>query len=172
MAQETITAFATGGETPEKATTDHAKDDEQRQSVEGPEVEEGADHQQFDPDAETVTDQWEGRYLYTSWGYDQTNVGIARVVSVSGTGKTVVCRLVSKETVSCGNGSQSVRPTSETYGDEFRLHVRNSGGDPAFRGSYPYVNGDKDDGTRRGWFYPWSRKAGDTIHQTAPGYGH
>ncbi|WP_135666780.1 hypothetical protein [Halorhabdus rudnickae] len=133
-----------------------------------------AEEQHFDPsgDSATVSDAWEGTFIYTSWGYGQTNVNLAQITEVSGTGKTVKARMVKGERVSVEEGSESVRPTAEQYGDEFRLQVRDSGGDPVFRGSYPYVDGDKDNGTRRDSFFPWDNKAGNTVHQTAPNYGH
>lgn len=128
----------------------------------------------FDPDAETVTDAWEGVFLYTSWGYNQTNVNLARIVDVSDSGKTVLCTMVKAEVVDRGHGSESLRPTAEPMdnADEFRMHVRNSGGDPVFRGSYPYIDGTKETGTRRGSLYPWSNKAGTSVHQTPHGYRH
>jgi hypothetical protein len=126
----------------------------------------------FDPEEETVTEEWEGTYLYTSWGYDQTNVEAAQIVEVSDTGKTVLCRLVKKETVNRGKTTESVRPSSDQYGEEFRLHARSGGGEPVFKGSYPYIQGDPEKGKRKGSFFPWFKKAGDTIYQTAPGCGH
>jgi hypothetical protein len=123
----------------------------------------------FDPDAETVTDDWEGRFLSTSWGYDQTNTELAQIIEVSDTGKTVLARRVTAELVDRTKGSEHLRPLAEPFGDEFRLHVRNSGGDPAFRGSYPLgSDGDMDGSTRRGWFRP----VDDTVRQTAPHYRH
>ncbi|ERJ05090.1 hypothetical protein HLRTI_002889 [Halorhabdus tiamatea SARL4B] len=129
----------------------------------------------FDPsgDSAAVSDAWEGVYIYASWGYGQTNVDMAQIVEVSDTGKTVKARKVTQERVSAGRTSESVRPAADQFGDEFRLQVRDSAGDPAFRGSYPLgSDGDMDKATRRGWFYPWSKKAGDTVHKTAPGFGH
>lgn len=128
----------------------------------------------FDPsgDSATVTDAWEGTFIYTSWGYGQTNVNMAQITEVSDTGKTVKARMVQKECVDHGNGSNSMRPTAEQYGDEFRLQVRDSGGDPVFRGSYPFIDGSKDEGTRRDSFFPWSKKAGSTVHETPTNRGH
>lgn len=136
------------------------------------ETDDHTDAEHFDPDAETVTDAWEGAFIYSSWGYGQTNVELAQIVEVSDSGKTVLARLVAAERVEAHKTSESLRPSAEQYGDEFRLHVRNSGGDPAFRGSYPFLNGEMDEGTRRGSFLPWSSTAGATVHQTATGYGH
>ena len=126
----------------------------------------------FDADAETVSASWIGSYIYTSWGYNQTNVEMAQIVDVSDTGKTVLARLVSPECVDTSRGSKSLRPSADQYGDEFRLHVRNSGGDPAFRGSYPYLNGNMDEGTRMDSFLPFSNTPEHSLHQTAPNCGH
>lgn len=126
----------------------------------------------FDPDEETVTNAWEGAFIYTSWGYDQTTTTFARIIDVSDSGKTVLAQLAKAERVDTEKGSERLRPSAETYGDEFRLHVRNSGGDPAFRGSYPFIDGDMDEGTRRDSFLPVSNTPEKDYHQTAPGYGH
>lgn len=126
----------------------------------------------FDPENETVTDAWTGAFIYTSWGYGQTNVEMAQIVEVSDSGKTVLARMVRPERVDAARGSESVRPTADQYGEPFRLHVRNSAGDPAFRGSYPYVSGDPEDGQRRDSFLPFGNAAGKTVHQTAPNHGH
>ena len=126
----------------------------------------------FDADAETVTDAWTGAFIYTSWGYGQTNVEMAQIVDVSASGKTVKARLVVPERVSTERTSESVRPSAEQYGDEFRLYVRACRDDPAFRGSYPYINGEMDGGTRMDSFLPFSNTADHSVHQTAPNCGH
>src|SRR5699024_9650259 len=128
----------------------------------------------FDPDAETVTDAWEGAYISASWGYNQTNVELAQIVAVSDSGKTVLARFVTAERVGHGRTSEQLRPTADQYGDEFRLHVRDGiKDDPYFRGSYPLSNdGDTDGPTRRGSFYPWSNDPDNTIRQTATNHGH
>ena len=128
--------------------------------------------QAFDADAQTIGDIWTGTFIYTSWGYGQTNVELAQITEVSATGKTVKARLVTPAIVTRSRGSESLRPTGEQYGDEFRLYVRNSGGKPVFRGSYPYINGEMDEGTRKDSFLPFKTVAGYTVHQTPTGYGH
>ena len=136
-------------------------------------VTDGGQDATFDADAETVTDAWEGAYISASWGYNQTNVELAQIVEVSDTGKTVLTRFVAAERVGHGRTSEQLRPTAEQYGDEFRLHVREVRGEPRFKGSYPLSNdGDMDGPTRRGFFRPWSNEAGESIRQTATGYGH
>jgi hypothetical protein len=128
----------------------------------------------FDPDAETVTDAWEGAYISASWGYNQTNVELAQIVEVSDSGKTVLARFVTAERVGHGRTSEQLRPTANQYGDEFRLHVRDGiKDDPRFRGSYPLSNdGDMDGPTRRGSFYPWDNDTENSIRQTATNHGH
>jgi hypothetical protein len=128
----------------------------------------------FDPDAETVTDAWEGAFISASWGYNQTNVELAQIVEVSDSGKTVLARFVTAERVGHGRTSEQLRPTADQYGDEFRLHVRDGiDSDPRFRGSYPLSNdGDTDGPTRRGSFYPWSNDPENSIGQTATNHGH
>lgn len=126
----------------------------------------------FDAAAETVTDAWEGAFIYTSWGYEQTNVTFAQIIDVSDSGKTVLTRLVAAETAKRSNASEHLQPTTEQYGDAFRLHVRNSRGDPAFRGSYPYLNGDMDDSMRLDSFRPFKNTADNTVRQTAPHHRH
>ncbi|EMA56528.1 hypothetical protein [Halococcus thailandensis] len=129
----------------------------------------------FDPDAETVTDAWQGAYISASWGYNQTNVELAQIIEVSDSGKTVLARFVTAERVGHDRTSEQLRPTADQYGDEFRLHVRDGiKDDPCFRGSYPLSNdGDMDGGpTRRGSFYPWNNDPDNSIRQTATNHGH
>jgi hypothetical protein len=128
----------------------------------------------FNPDAETVTEAWEGAFISASWGYNQTNVELAQIVEVSDSGKTVLARFVTAERVGHGRTSEQLRPTAEQYGDEFRLHVRDGiDGDPRFRGSYPLGNdGDMDGPTRRGSFYPFDNDPDNSIRQTATNHGH
>lgn len=128
----------------------------------------------FDAEEETVTDAWEGVFLHTSWGYNQTNVEMAQITEVSDSGKTVKARMVEAEKVDSAKGSDKMRPTANQYGDEFRLHVRirGSGDEPYFRGSYPFLDGDMDEGTRLGNLYVMDNSPGAAVHQTAHGYRH
>lgn len=128
----------------------------------------------FDPEEETVTEAWEGAFIYTSWGYGQTNVNMAQITEVSDSGKTVLARLVAKECVESEKGSDSMRPSADQYGDEFRLHVRagSKASKPSFRGSYPFLDGDMDEGTRRDSFLPFGNDEGNTVHQTSANHGH
>lgn len=140
-------------------------------------VDESTDSEQdptFNAEAETVTDAWEGVFLSTSWGYGQTNVELAQIIDVSDTGKTALARRVKAERTDHDRANEYIRPTAEQYGDEFRLHVRNSGGDPVFRGTYPLgSDGDmNEDPTRRGSFVPFNNTAEHADRQTAPNHGH
>jgi hypothetical protein len=117
----------------------------------------------------TVSESWRGAFISTSWGYDSTTVNAAQITDVSDSGKTVVARLVATERVEAHRTYEDVRPTAEQFGDEFRLHVRSGGGDkPVFRGSYPFIQGDSDNGTRMGTFLPWNNDPEATTYQSAP----
>jgi len=116
----------------------------------------------FDADAGTVTDEWAGAFIYTSWGYGQTNVNFAQIVEVSDSGKTVLARMVTANVDTRSNGSEGVLPEGEQYGESFRLHVR---------GSYPYIDGDPESGERLDSFIPVA-EAGESIHRTPTNHGH
>lgn len=79
-----------------------------------------------------------GQYIYASWGYDQTNIDFAQITEVSDTGKTVKARRVKKERGERMGAHDVVTPTSEQYGEEFRLKVNQHGDTITLRGSYPY----------------------------------
>ena len=155
--------------------TDTDEQDADDRDDEAPESSDENEDTTFDPDAETVSEAWEGAFLSTNWGYGQTNVELAQITEVSESGKTVLVRLVAAERVGHGRTSKQLRPTAEQYGDTFRLHVRSGGdGGPMFRGSYPLgPNGDMDDGpTRRGWFSPFDNAPENSIRATRTGFGH
>jgi len=125
----------------------------------------------FDADAGTVTDEWAGAFIYTSWGYGQTNVNFAQIVEVSDSGKTVLARMVTADVDTRSNGSEGVLPEGEQYGESFRLHVRGSERGASFRGSYPYIDGDPESGERLDSFIPVA-EAGESIHRTPTNHGH
>ncbi|ELZ39325.1 hypothetical protein C471_08600 [Halorubrum saccharovorum DSM 1137] len=125
----------------------------------------------FDADAETVTDAWEGAAICTSWGYGQTQVNFAQIVEVSDSGKTVLARMVPATVETRSNGTEGVVPDGEPYGESFRLHVRSNDRGPSFRGSYPYIDGDPETGTRLDSFLPAAEKTG-TYHRTPSNRGH
>ena len=105
-----------------------------------------------------------GDVFYTSWGYDQTNVELMRVIELSRSGKTVVCRMLGKNRESVG-GYDNISPGSELYGKPFKMYVRTWSEKPILRGSYPFCN---DDATRLGSAYLYDHP----VYETAFGYGH
>lgn len=118
----------------------------------------------------TVSQDMEDTFIYASWGYNQTNIDMAKIVEVSDTGKTVVAQRVKKERVSSDGRNEQVKPTDETYGDKFRLHVREfNSGKTYFKGSYPYSGGSMDEGKRCGTFFIHDKQ---TVGETAPLAGH
>jgi hypothetical protein len=157
----------------EPDTDDQAERTDEDARENDTETSESGQDETFDPDAGTVTDAWEGAYISAQWGYDRTNVELAQIVDVSKSGKTVLARLVGAERVGHGRTSKQLQPTAEQYGDEFRLHVRSPSDDPVFRGSYPLgPDGDMDEATRRGSFYPFDNREGNSIRETRTGFGH
>jgi len=132
----------------------------------------------YDPEAETVSDAWEGVFVSCAWGYNRTNRDYAQIVDVSSTGKTVLCQRVGAEVVDQPNKTtEHVVPTAERVGPEFRLHVRSGCNDePVFRGSYPYIwseiaDGEDGPSTRMGTFLTCDKGA-SPDYQTAPNGGH
>lgn len=105
-----------------------------------------------------------GDIFYTTWGYDQTNVDIVQIVSVSPTGKTVMAKMMSKKTARSEMGADYVVP-DKAGGESFRLMVRQSDGEITLTGSYLFVIGSK----RLGYFSPYPKRP---IYETAIGWGH
>ena len=104
-----------------------------------------------------------GQYFYTSWGYDQTNIDYLRVISISPSGKTAICRMADGVITGESGTSEALKP-GKTYSPSFRMVVKN--GD--LRGSYPYCKGHKS--RRLGTFWPTT--AGQTQYQTMAQFGH
>ena len=106
-----------------------------------------------------------GDIFYDSWGYDQTNIDFVKVIRVSSSGKTVICRMMSKDRIN----ESTVRPDKE-WGVEFRLHVRQrQNQEPYLRGKYPFVQSlalvhFREDG------YFW--KYTHPVYETPVGMGH
>jgi hypothetical protein len=75
-----------------------------------------------------------GRMLHTSWGYNMTINEFCKILEVSPTGKTVKCRMLTKEGFNGFTGT--VEAGEKMVGPEFRLKI--DGGD-YFHGSYPYI---------------------------------
>ena len=68
-----------------------------------------------------------GQVLYSSWGYDQTNIDYVKVVSLSPSGKTVKLVRIGQKMVKGSEGfmSESVLPDVDNVtGDEFRGYLR------------------------------------------------
>jgi hypothetical protein len=116
-----------------------------------------------------------GQTFYTSWGYDQTNYDFIVVKSVSPTGKTVVAqraKLASNKISESGQYWNQI-PSSEGFGDEFRLKVDFDGnGEITLRGSYPYASDGRKErsGTRFGYFRP--TEPGTSYAETDIQFGH
>ena len=99
-----------------------------------------------------------GDIFYESWGYDQTNIDFLKVVAVTPTGKTAICKMMSQKIIPHGEGyapmSEHVVPDKE-YGDTFRLRVK---GD-SLVGTYPFC----ERGKRLGYFSKWD---GNPLYQS------
>jgi hypothetical protein len=100
-----------------------------------------------------------GKILHTSWGYSMTINNFCKIIEVSPSGKTVVCRMLTKEGFNGYAGE--VKAGSETYGPKFRLKIKDGwNGSPSYTGSYPYISNSRDnegfvkrgEGTRMGYF--------------------
>ena len=102
-----------------------------------------------------------GLILHGSWGYDQTNNEYCQIVSISPSGKTVKCRMMRTQVIKENGCSRELAPF-ESYGPEFRLHVRKYGESPRiyFIGQFPYCL--DNDGTVKdfmpGSFCGWDGK--------------
>ena len=95
-----------------------------------------------------------GDFLYTSWGYDQTNVEFFEVVEASG--KSVIIREVAQRTLSSDSGSDRVVPVPGQYiGEPMRKVVG--------QGNAVRI------GDGRGHASPWD---GKPKHSTSAGWGH
>jgi len=114
-----------------------------------------------------------GDSLYDSWGYDQTQNDFCRVVSISATGKTLMCDMVHGKVVKRGKGYITVAPSNNPIGcPPVRLHTRRWDGRMYFAGSYPFLSNirrpedcrDK----RMGSFAKYTKP----VYATAPGWGH
>ena len=81
-----------------------------------------------------------GRMLHTSWGYDMTINEFCQILEVSPTGKTVVCRMLTKEGFNGFTGTAYAG--KKMLGPKFRLKVKNVNWGTegyTFNGSYPYI---------------------------------
>lgn len=98
-------------------------------------------------------------------------MNFAQIVEVSDFGKTVVARPVPTAVETRSNGSEGVVSDGSPYGERFRFHVRGSDRGPLFRGSYPFIGGDPESGTRLSVFLPVAGRNGP-IHQMPTNRGH
>jgi len=99
--------------------------------------------------------------FYESWGYDQTNIDFLEVVEVSPTKKSVMCRMIGKKRID----EYSVAPDPNFKESAlFRLLVGAYGQEIRLRGSYPFCNGGK----REGSFSLYTKP----VYETPEGMGH
>ena len=114
-----------------------------------------------------------GQVFYASWGYDQTNIDFVKVIGLTATKKTAICRMVGKKRVD----QWTVAPT-EPFGLVFRLQVRQGRDELYLVGSYPFVQGrgilNNADAngygydTRLGSFWLYTKP----VYETPVGMGH
>ena len=112
-----------------------------------------------------------GTMLHTSWGYNMTINDFARIVSVSPSGKTVVCRRLTKEGFNGFTGP--VTAGNKMIGQKFRLRITDGfGGGKCYIGSYPHcIENENDDSmmkvadggyTRKGY---WGEYNGSEVFE-------
>jgi hypothetical protein len=98
-----------------------------------------------------------GAILYTSWGYDQTNVDFYEVVGLTPSGKSALIRPMAQSVVSAGAGSDNVTPDpKDLKGKGHTMVKRIKSGERVRIASYANA-------------HLWD---GKPKHQTAFGYGH
>lgn len=98
-----------------------------------------------------------GDLLYSSWGYDQTNVDFYEVTAVSG--KAVVIREIETKVVRSGQGSEAVVGVPHRFVGEAmkKIPIPSYKGEPAIKlNSFSHA-------------YKWD---GQPKYQTASGWGH
>lgn len=109
-----------------------------------------------------------GDYFYTSWGYDQTNIDYCIVISVSPTGKTALCRMVSPIHVGTQGYEDALMPGTAD-GAAFRMGIVQHCDRVCLRGSYPYI-WNRPSEKRLDTFLPTSLS--ETHGQTQSQFGH
>jgi hypothetical protein len=114
-----------------------------------------------------------GDIFYASWGYDQTNIDFMKVISVSPSGKTVICQMLSKKYVEQNGPSGDRVVPGEPFGITFRMQVRPgskfNNSSVSLVGSYPYVQGEYGASMHRKMVFPY---AGRSMYQTDSMFGH
>jgi len=114
-----------------------------------------------------------GEIWQTSWGYDQTNYDYIIIDEVSKTGKTVKARRARHEEVGHTGQAHIQKPTTEGFGDSFRLSVRHYDTCPKgtyLVGQYPFCDDGKMSNKRRGSFS--KVKPGRIFYETDTRFGH
>jgi len=120
-----------------------------------------------DPEEGIVSEDVVGKFLYTSWGYNQTNVDFAHIIGITSSGKSVRVQIVGAEVESRSTGQDNLKPTeTPKFEETVNLRVKCSNGNVRFRGSYPFADGDK-----RGpeSFFLFDK---ESVGQTSHGYRH
>ena len=124
-----------------------------------------------------LSEKLKGKKFYTSWGYDQTNTELMKVLEVSPSGKSAKCRRV-KATVKPDDSHMTynmLSPTDEEFGDVFRMMIHShTDGDGIteyhLRGSYPYcIDGSMEHKMLGNAYY---MPPGKTAYQTDSQFGH
>jgi hypothetical protein len=114
-----------------------------------------------------VSEDIVGEYLYTQWGYNQTNVDFVKVIGVTSSGKSVRVQVVEGAVESRQKGQDNLTPSDTVkFEEEVTLRTKCRKGKVHFRGSYPFADGDKRGPEN---FYLFDR---DSVGQTAHGYRH
>ena len=114
------------------------------------------------------------KIFQTSWGYDQTNYDFVKVIRITKSGKTAICKKVNKLQVDSNGYYDDLKP-GEEFGPEFRLKIettRYDGTDTGkfyLRGSYPFLSrfeGEWTDEQKEDWL---SSKRLDTFSEVEKG---
>ena len=109
-----------------------------------------------------------GQVFYTSWGYDQTNYDFIIVLDISPSGKTATCQRVTRTIESADHTTNNIKPTTETYGETFKMKTEVFFDKAQLRGTYTDSTGKA--GFRLGSFRPAEQNR--TYGETALGCGH
>jgi hypothetical protein len=118
-----------------------------------------------------------GHKFYSSWGYDQTNTEMMKVLEVSSSGKTATCQRVHEETVERHMQYSNKAPTDKTFGDKFRMKIethfdKDIGKNTySLRGSYPFCHDGKMS-TGKHLASVWLIRDKETAYETDPQFGH
>lgn len=102
-----------------------------------------------------------GDILYTSWGYDQTNIDFFQVIKTSGIRTVDLVRINSRRIESLSDYTDNLMPMKDSFITEGYQSKEN--------GTYRVKNGNtvSINGYKNAWLWD-----GKSKNQTAPGYGH